>query len=571
MSGLPSELLARTEALLTAECVAPAFRVADPSPKKKSPHYVPDVRFDLERVARVVYVAENLVHIKGELRGRPIMLEPFQVQHIIAPLFGWVVPHDGPREWRRVRRYGLIETGRKSGKTTIGAVIAVTLLTADDEPAPEVYTGATVEKQSRKLYDPARDMMLAAPRLKSHVRSLTDKIIVPKNGGEFVWTTERRAEGDHGGNVHGFLGDELHVHKSPALLETMETGTGSRVQPMVVIFTTADEGAVGTVYDERHREIEAMAVGNVGWEPSIFGAIWCLSETDDVFDEANWPKANPNLGVSKTWEYMRQQAEKAKRTPSYLPTFERLDLGLRRKSDVTWFPMDLYAGCDHRASISDLAGKDVAGAVDLSAVDDFTALVWWAPGEVRSPAFGDDKARWRTGGTVIARMWCTEAGIGRRPRMVRQLEQWAADGWLTITPGDAIDYTAVRAQLLDDASEFGHVLGVGFDPWNARQFAQELKDDHGLPMIEVPQTMKTLAAGSHRLEQLVLQRSLRTDGNPVLRWMMGNAVARRDTDNRVRPDKAKSGQKIDAVSALVSAIAVELEGEALPDFAAQFV
>ncbi len=163
MAGLPADLLARTEALLTADCVdpvtgtsiEPAFRVPDPSPKSKSPFYVPDVRFDLERVARVVHVAENLVHIKGELRGQPIMLEPWQVQHQIAPLFGWVVPTDGPREWVRLRQYGFLETGRKSGKTMIGAVFAVTLLTADSEPAPEVYTGATIEKQARKLYDPA--------------------------------------------------------------------------------------------------------------------------------------------------------------------------------------------------------------------------------------------------------------------------------------------------------------------------------------------------------------------------------------------------------------------------------
>ncbi|MEZ5165695.1 MAG: terminase TerL endonuclease subunit [Acidimicrobiales bacterium] len=132
---------------------------------------------------------------------------------------------------------------------------------------------------------------------------------------------------------------------------------------------------------------------------------------------------------------------------------------------------------------------------------------------------------------------------------------------MTITDGDAISYQAVRAQLLADAAGFGRVAGIGFDPWNARQFAQQLQDDDGFSMVEVPQTMKSLAGGSHRLEQLVLQRALATDGSPVLRWMMGNAVARRDSDNRVRPDKAKSGQKIDAVSALVSAIAVELDGE----------
>lgn len=571
MSSLPSELLERTERLLTAECVAPAFRVPDPSPKKRSPFYVPDVRFDIERVARVVYVAENLPHIKGEMRGKPILLEPWQVQHIAAPLFGWVVPHDGPREWRRLRTYGFAETGRKNGKTVTGAVVAVTLLVADDEPAPEVYTGATAERQARKLYDPARDMMLASPRLNGRVRSLTDKILVPSNGGEFVWTTERKADADMGGNVHGAILDELHVHRSPALLETLETGTGSRVQPMVFVITTADEGETGTVYDERRREIEAFATGAVDWDPSLYGAVWCISEDDDPHDPANWPKANPNLGVSKTYAYMEKQSRKAQRTPDYLPTFLRLDLGLRRKSDKTWFPMDRYGGCDHTASIDDLAGRDVWGGVDLSAVDDFTALVWWCPGEVKAPAWGDERARWRDGGIVIARIWCTQSGIARRTRMARTFEQWHTAGWLTITPGDAIDYSRVEAQLLEDAATFGKIGGIGFDPWNARQFAQQLQDDHGMPMVEVPQTMKSLAAGALRLEELVLKRALATDGNPVMRWMMANAVAVRDKDNRVRPDKAKSGQKIDGVSAKVTALSTWLEADALPDLADQFV
>ncbi|MGB0963242.1 MAG: terminase large subunit [Mycobacterium sp.] len=551
---LTTELLDRTERLLTADAQAPAFRVPDPSPDPKSPQYVPDVEFSLERVARVVSVAEHLVHIKGDMRGEPILLEPWQVQHQIAPLFGWVRPVDGPREWVRVRQYGFLETGRKNGKTTSGAIVVVTLLVADDEPGAEVYTGATKETQARKLYNPARDMMLASPRLSGRVQSRADGIYVPRTGGEFHWTTEGRAESEHGGNVHGGVLDELHVHRSPDLLETIETGTGSRAQPLIAIFTTADEGATGTVYDERVREIEAMSQGLIDWDPTIYGAIYRIAPEDDAHDPQVWIKANPNLGVSKSVEYMEKQSRRARREPTYLPTFERLDLGRRRKSSATWLPVTYFDGCDHRWSIDELAGGTVWGGVDMSAVDDFTALSWWMPTYVESPAWGDEPARTAEGGVLISRIWVPQSGLKKRPRMRRQIEAWAERGWLEITDGDAIDSEAVKRQIVSDAEEFGKVAGIGFDPWNARLFAQQLQDDHGLPMVEISQTTKSLAVGAQELEKLVLRRAVGTDGNPVLRWMVSNTIARRDNEGRVRPDKGKSEEKIDAVAAAVTAL-----------------
>lgn len=568
--GLPAEVLDRTEALLTAPCQEPAFRVLDPSPRKRSPRYVPGVRFDIERVARVIAVGDHLVHIKGEWRGRPFEWQPWQVQHILAPVFGWVVPHDSHRGWVRLRRAAYIETPRKNGKTTGASVLAISALTADDEPAPEVTIGAYRKKQARRLFEPARDMMLASPRLSSRVRSITDLVRVPRNGGELTIASSE-ADGEHGGNIHQFFVDELHVLPSADLLEVLETGTGARVQPLGWIFTTADEGDAGTVYDQRRREIESLATGAVDWEPTTYGAVWCAGDADDPFEPATWEKANPNIGVSITREYLAREAEKARRNPQYLPTFERLHLGKRRRTETRWLPIDYYQASDHSRSFDDLVGSDVWGAVDLSAVDDFTALVWWCPRRITSPAMGDTKSRRVEGGIAVARIWCTESGVRRRPRMARQLETWQNQGWLTITPGDAIDYSEIRTQLLADASVFGATKGIGFDPWNARQFAQELQDDHGLPMIEVPQTMKSLAGGAQRLEQLVLQRAVATDGNPVLRWMVSNAVARRDPDNRVRPDKKRSGQKIDAVSAWVSALAIWLDAETLPNLDDQFV
>jgi phage terminase large subunit-like protein len=77
----------------------------------------------------------------------------------------------------------------------------------------------------------------------------------------------------------------------------------------------------------------------------------------------------------------------------------------------------------------------------------------------------------------------------------------------------------------------------------------------GVPAVEVAQTLGNLTTASKAFERLILSRQLRHDGHPVLRWCVGNAVADVDGNGNLKPSKNRSGEKIDGVSALVTALA----------------
>jgi phage terminase large subunit-like protein len=116
------------------------------------------------------------------------------------------------------------------------------------------------------------------------------------------------------------------------LIEALETGTGSRIQPLILFITTADSGRRHTPYDEKRAYVEKVARGGLK-DPTTYGAIWAAPATADPFAEATWRVCNPGYGISPTKTYMAKAASKAKNSPVDLASFQRLHLGIRTKQE----------------------------------------------------------------------------------------------------------------------------------------------------------------------------------------------------------------------------------------------
>lgn len=91
------------------------------------------------------------------------------------------------------------------------------------------------------------------------------------------------------------------------------------------------------------------------------------------------------------------------------------------------------------------------------------------------------------------------------------------------------------------------------DRWNSSHLINELLED-GFICVEVAPSMSQISAPAKELEALIAERKLRHGGNPVARWAASNVVVRRDADDNIRPDKEKSGEKIDPITSLVLGI-----------------
>ncbi|NED36671.1 terminase large subunit [Streptomyces sp. SID8499] len=508
-------------------------------------HKAPGAYFSVEAAGRAIKAIESFKHTKGRWGNSPLKLAPWQIVWVIAPVFGWLWYDPELGRDVRVIRSVWVEIPRKNGKSTLSSGIGLTLLLADREVGAEVYAAAGSLPQAERVFDDAKRMAMTSKAVRGRVDVLRGVIRVPRTGGVFR-ALSKIAETAHGLNVSGAIIDEVHVHAKRDLVDAIETGTGARDQPLVVFITTADEGEEGSIYDEKHTYTRRVAE-NVIDDPAHYGVIWAAEEGDDPFSEETWRKANPGLGVSPSLAYMRREAQKAKSTPSYFPTFCRLSLNRRMRSSTRWIPMSLW---DENAGMVDdqkFRFRRAWGGVDLSAVSDLSA--WVLAVESRQPGVELE---------LISRFWLPEERVDELQAQLQvPLRQWAREGFLTLTEGDAIDYGAIEKQIIDDCRRL-NVQRISYDRMFAGQLVQRVEQrTRGVDLVPVAQTYLGMGPGSKELERLLREGKIRHGGNPILRWNASCVEIIADGNDNfrpVKPDRKQSSSRIDGIAAAVMAL-----------------
>jgi phage terminase large subunit-like protein len=523
--------------------------------------------FDTERVRKALRGLASFKHTKGRWVGKPLRLgqglDPWQIVWIIAPVFGWVRYDEEVDQVVRVIRVVWDEVPRKAGKSTIASGLGNLLLLSDNEAGAEVYAAAGDKLQARRVFDDAKKMLLTSPYARRRVRALADVVADNKLGGVFR-VLSKVAEAAHGLNVSGAVIDEVHVHKTRHLIDAIETGTGARSQPLIIFLTTADEASEGTIYDEKHSYTEKVAEGIVT-DPSHYGVIWAADEKDDPFAESTWRKANPGLGVSPSLSYLRKEAEKARTTPSYFPTFCRLHLNRRMRSQARAIDLNQWDACAGIVDLGRLRGRRAWAGLDLSAVSDFTS---WCMA-VDSPAAGVDLE-------FFWRYFVPEDRVDDLERHLQvPLSKWIAAGHVTATEGDVVDYARIRDLAIADC----RVVDMGrisYDRMFAGQMVQEIAAE--LPSVEVVPVAQTYLGQSPSIKEMwrLLGKTetgqvagrMRHAGDPVTRWMA--KVVETQTDGQdnyrlVKPDRQKSQARIDGMAAMVTGLDGWVRRVKLPD------
>jgi phage terminase large subunit-like protein len=189
-----------------------------------------------------------------------------------------------------------------------------------------------------------------------------------------------------------------------------------------------------------------------------------------------------------------------------------------------------------------LKGRRCYVGVDLSSTKDLTAL---------EAVFPDGEG---LGFDVLSQFFMPKDNILERVTRDRvPYDQWERDGFLIATPGNVIDYEAVRRVLNAWALEFD-VHELAFDPWNATDLVTRLQEQDGFVCVPIRQGFRSLSAPTKSLETAILAKRLRHDGHPILRWCIGNAAAEQDATGNIKLSKKVSTERIDGASALVNAV-----------------
>ncbi|HUT25855.1 MAG TPA: terminase TerL endonuclease subunit, partial [Sumerlaeia bacterium] len=265
-----------------------------------------------------------------------------------------------------------------------------------------------------------------------------------------------------------------------------------------------------------------------------------------------WAKANPNLGVSLKKESLATACAQAIETPSAQNTFRRLHLNQWTQQSARWIDLRAWDACPPEpVDLAALRGLPCWGGLDLSTTIDLTAFVLCWPLEDGTFALHPE-------------FWIPEENMRERERRDRvPYSTWVRQGFVRATPGDVVDYEYVRARVSELAKEM-NLREIAYDPWNATHLCQALQDKDGLHLIEHRQGYVSMSPPSKELERLVIQGRIRHGGNPVLRWNVDCAEVTSDPSQNikpVKPDRSKSGKRIDGLVASIMALGQALNVE----------
>lgn len=481
------------------------------------------------------FFPECLQLIEGEKADQPFVLEPWQ-QAVNACLMGWK-REDGTRRYREA----MIYVPRKNGKTPWMAGLVNLVMFTDHEPGAQLYSAAADRDQAALIFRHASGMVAREPELSSRARIYRSfKSIEYPAEGTIYKALSSDADTKHGLGAHLVIVDELHAHPNAELVDVLLTSTAARRQPLVVYITTADyarESICNTKHDYASKVRDGV-VKDSSFLPVIFEA----TLDDDWTDPAVWAKANPNLGVSVKREYLERECLKAQQEPTYENTFKRLHLNIKTQQDIRWIPLEKWHACAGPVDEARLLGRTCYGGLDLSSKLDITAWVLVFP-----PT--DDDPKWR----VLPRFYIPSANALERERRDRvPYMTWAAQGFVTLTEGNVVDYAYIEHQVALDAKRFD-LREIAYDPWNASSTATRLTDA-GATMVEFGQGYRSMAEPTKEFERLIVAGDLAHGGHPVLTWMASHVSVELDPAGNPKPSKKKSTERIDGIVATVMAI-----------------
>ncbi|NBW11021.1 MAG: terminase large subunit [Caulobacteraceae bacterium] len=478
----------------------------------------------------------ELVHIEGDCAGKPFVLEPWQ-RKIVRELFGWRRDSDGSRRYR----YAYIEVPRKNGKSTFAAGIALFLLLCDGEQRPQVYSCAGDRAQASIVHKMARRMIeVGSQNLRQKTKLRQYRIEATANGGWYE-ATSAEAYTAHGRNPHGIVFDELHNQPTRELWDAMISGRGARRNPLVVAITTAGHDRSSICWEMHERALAAMA--DPESDPTLYPAIWAADEDDDWTSESVWAKANPNLGVSVSLEFLREECRNAIANPQAENTFRNLYLNQWTQQSVRWIQMSHWDACRRDFGPEDFLGQPAWVGVDLAATRDLNAIA----------------ICWERDGTyyVHCEHIMPEDPVDVRSRQDRlTIKNWADRGLIRTTPGNVSDYQVIWDRIAELCQRYD-VRSIEYDPWGpGRIMGQQLERmgvDPGV-LHEFPQQLRHFALPCKEFERRIVSGTFAHTGDPVLRWEAENVCAFRDASDNIRPDKSRSGSKIDGIVATIMAL-----------------
>ena len=489
--------------------------------------------FDEAKASRPIDFIERFCrHSKGEWAGKSVRLELFQKAFIQA-LYGFVDAQTGLRRYREA----FFLVGRKNGKSTLLAGLALYMLIADGEGGAEVYSTATKYAQARLLFDECHNMIKQSPALSKHIRKRkSDLYYIPTMSK--LQPLSRNSDSLDGLNASFVIMDELHGVKDRNLYEVMRQSQSARREPLLVMITTA--GTVREcIFDDMYNHACEVADGVITDE-TFLPVLYELDKRDEWTEPGAWAKANPSLGAIKKLDDLQIKVQRAKQNPVELSGVLCKEFNIRETVKTAWLSFDAINNTE-TLDLEEFRGAYCIGGVDLSITTDLTCA------SLLFMHRGSDKKY------IHQMYWLPADRLQERVQKDKiPYDKWFERGLLRLCSGNTINYSDVTAWFMETVQQYElFPAWVYYDSYSARYFVEEMQMQ-GFTMVRCIQGAKTLSLPMQMLGADLQAHKVNYNNNPILKWCLTNTGIQTDRNGNIVPVKNQSPrQRIDGTAALL--------------------
>jgi phage terminase large subunit-like protein len=458
------------------------------------------------------------------------------MKFIYFNLFGWVHKLDNDR--RRFRS-GYVEVARKNSKTT-SLLFPIILHDFIHTKAAESFFVSKDGNQSAKTYLELRQIFLESFRFNPREYTVTDSGIHTKDKFIKFFSSETRGTDSYKNSCSVI--DEFWNYDNDKVITSFRYGGRARRNNLVLIITSAGNNISGPCYTENEKAKKVL--NGMLTDETYFSIIYAYDDKDDWKDKKLFIKANPSLGRIIEPEILENDLQDALITPSHQSDFKSKTCGIWTNDTTNWIPLQRWDTERRNTAIGidEFEGQVCYGGIDLSSINDFTAYTL---------CFRRDGLFY-----LYHKFYVPSEQIMEKYRVENiNIKDWIDKEIVVATPGSTIDYEYIKNDIVNDAKKFS-IAELAYDNWNSNKLIDSL--DEIIPntvLIQFSQSLKQMSGPSKQFEKLIMDDKI-VDANPVIRWMVGNAVIKTDVNGNYKPLKTykSSTKRIDGVITSIMAL-----------------
>lgn len=556
-----------------------------------------DLIFDLKEAEMVDQFFSTMLYVPEFKKAIDL---PAPHAFWLQQLFGFKWKDTGLRKYKSMYN----QVARKNFKTFMCAGVCNMEMLLGHDPNAMVMQGANSRDQALICTDMTGKLIKGSPMLRDlmeeeKINLFTYKkkvieIVYEDNGRSCRVEAIPKDLGDGGNPSLGII-DEFHEAKDSALLETLESGQGQRLEPLIMVITSPGHNKLGPCYSTLRKKSVDILNGTIV-DDSHLPIVFELDHEEEWNDLEMMEKSNPMIPYSRTLKpFLKARILKAKHEGgSTAANIKIKNSGIWIDAASVWIPSETIRKNNHGTTVEELIGRNTYCGLDLAATTDLNAFVQFIPNlyekEREVTVIKEDGTLEKTKKMlpihgVRSMFWIPEMKVKDQRNDAVDYLKWVEDGYIKMFGGDVVENDMmaddIKAELLDRIpivfgadpkySTGGPIQYLRYDG-----YLEPSDDYHGYQHVN--QGFNLTGAVSE-IETWIQNEQLEFFNNPVMEMCFGNTTLHlKDMvadegglSGHRYPSKGRSNGRIDGVSALCTAVHEYLRLNAEPEMSDVFV